>query len=79
MIINGKETNAKEFAYDGCHKIYLIEDNKDKEMALDLNYEIRPIEELERTFECSCSLRFIHNWKLDKTYVAQFEDAIFEE
>ncbi len=79
MIINKKETNAKEFAYDGCHKIYLIEDEEDKRDALDYGYEIRPIKELKKTFECSCPLRFIHNWKLNKTYVAQFERAIFRE
>lgn len=79
MTINKKETNANEFAYDGCHKIYLIEDEEDKQGALDCGYEMRPIKELEKTFECSCPLRFIHNWKLNKTYVAQGESAIFRE
>lgn len=79
MTINKKETTAKEFVYDGCHKIYLIEDEEDKRDALDCGYEIRPIKELEKTFEGSCPLRFIHNWKLDKTYVAQFESATFKE
>lgn len=27
--VNGIETKAKLFAYDGCHKIYLIEDDED--------------------------------------------------
>lgn len=78
MKINNQETEVKKFAYDGCHKIYLIEDESDEKMALEYTYEILPIEELEETFEKSCSLRFISNWKLTKSFVRQFEDAVFE-
>ena len=77
MIINGLATNAIEFAYDGCHKIYLIEDDTDKKEALNDDYDILPISVLEEIYENSCELRFIHNWKLNKTFVAQFETAIF--
>ncbi len=78
MKINNQETEAKKFAYDGCHKIYLIEDEADEKMALEYTYKILPIEELEETFEKSCELRFISNWKLTKSFVKQFENAIFE-
>ena len=27
MKVNGQEIKAKAFAYDNCHKIYIIEDN----------------------------------------------------
>lgn len=78
MKINNQETEAKKFAYDGCHKIYLIEDEADEKTAMEYEYKFFPIEELQKTYENSCSLRFISNWKLSKQYVKQFEQAVFE-
>lgn len=78
MKINDKETQAKQFAYDGCHKIYIIENDADLEDALSLGYEIRNIELLEETYNNSCELRFINNWKLDTVYVGQFEELKLE-
>lgn len=77
MTINGIETKAKQFAYDGCHKIYLIEDEMDLNEAR-MGYSILPISELKKAFNNSCGLQFISSWKLDKSYVNQFEDACFE-
>lgn len=79
MKINGKEVVGNKFAYDGCHKIYIVEDLEDERKAKDLDYSIHHIEEIEDFWKLSCSLRFINNWKLNKMYVAQFEDATFEE
>ena len=79
MKINGKEIKAKQFAYDGCHKIYLIEDTDDLKEAKDIGYDIYDIELLEETYDDSCSLRFIDNWKLTEQIVPQFETAKFEE
>ena len=79
MQINGIETDAQEFAYDGCHKIYLIEDEKDKADAISIGYEILPITELKKTYKNSCSLKFIKNWKLNKRFVEQFEKAVFKK
>lgn len=79
MKINGIEVLGEKFAYDGCHKIYVIEDKDDEIDAEAHGYVIFPIEKLPIAYYNSCSLRFIHNWKLDKTYVPQFEDAIFTE
>lgn len=28
--VNGQEIEGKEFAYDGCHKIYVIEDDEEE-------------------------------------------------
>jgi hypothetical protein len=70
-IINGQETSAKEFAYDGCHKIYLLENEGDREEARCSGYSIVPISRLQKTFDSSCGLQFIDNWKLDKCYVSQ--------
>lgn len=79
MKINGKEIKAKQFAYDGCHKIYLIEDTDDLKEAKDIGYDIYDIELLKETYDDSCSLRFIDNWKLTEQIVPQFETAKFEE
>ena len=71
MEINGQTIKSQEFAYDGCHKIYLLEEENDKGEALDSGYEIRSIKQLEKTFLCSCGLRFISNWKLSEDYICQ--------
>lgn len=78
MKINGNAILGKEFAYDGTHKIYIIEDSKDKEDALSCDYTIYPIKELENTYNGVGELKFINNWKLNKTYVSQFEYEEYE-
>jgi hypothetical protein len=79
MKINGVGITAKEFAYDGCHKIYLIETEEEKQEALNYEYNILDISKLEETYNKSCPLKFINYWNLDKDgIVHQFEDAIFE-
>lgn len=74
-IINTVELAKKYpcFAYDGCHKIYLIENVREKNEAEGNDYEIRPICELARTFESSCELRFINDWDLTQSFAEQFE------
>lgn len=76
LVINGTATNATEFAYDGCHKIYLIETWKDYCEAKDAEYDILPISELRKAWENSCGLRFIYNWSLTKFFVKHEEDWI---
>lgn len=78
ITVNKQQIIDEQFAYDGCHKIYIIEDESDREIALSCDYKIHPISELEEKFNDSCDLKFINNWKLNKTYVKQFEEAIFE-
>lgn len=79
MKINGIDiSNIKNFAYDGCHKIYLIEDEQDFRNAVDMNYYIYNINDLPEIYATSCELRFINNWKLDKTYAKQGEKAEFK-
>lgn len=78
MKINNVDVIGDKFAYDGCHKIYLIEDQEDEQKSRECGYKILDISQLMKTYEYSCELRFIRNWKLDKSYVAQFEDATFE-
>lgn len=42
MKINNVEVVGNKFAYDGCHKIYIIEDMEDeqKAMIVDMKYSI---------------------------------------
>lgn len=77
--INDQETTAKGFAYDDCHKIYLLERDSDWADASQAGYTILPIEKLPDTFGRSCDLRFISNWALTKQFVRQFEPANFDE
>lgn len=70
--VNGKHIMSNGyFAYDGCHKIYILEDKKDIETAMEYGFRLYPTFELKSTFENSCELKFIYNMKLDKAYVDQ--------
>lgn len=78
MKINSIEITQKIFAYDGCHKIYLLNSDDDKKEALDLGYYILPINQIEEVYLNSCELRFINTWNNLQTVVGQFEKAVFE-
>lgn len=56
----------KSFAYDGCHKIYLIENEDQLEEAEKNLYNIFSIDSLLEIYEDSCPLRFINYWDLEK-------------
>lgn len=64
-----------QFAWDGCHKIYILENQEEVTEAEKVGYEILNIEpSLESTWEESCELRFINFWNLDKpSIIAQCE------
>lgn len=74
--VNGILSYAKEFAYDGCHKIYLLDEEEQRAQMVEYGYEFYPIADLQSAFDNSCSLRFISNCSLTIQYVKQFE---FEE
>lgn len=57
---------ATQFAWDGCHKIYILENQEELVEAKNVGYEILDIKNLESTWEESCELRFINFWNLDK-------------
>lgn len=76
MKVNGIEITAKKFAFDGCHKIYLLETKEEVEEAVDAGYGTYPISKLKWAYETSCPLRFINGWNL-KTIVGQGEEAEF--
>ena len=77
MRINGTEIKGETVAYDGCHKLYVCEDEKDIREAQETGYEVHSISELPYLYRNSCGLRFIKNWKLSKGYCGQFEEAVF--
>lgn len=76
-IKHNLEVKGEMFAYDGCHKIYILEDNSDLLEALRDGYRVHSIKDLEKIYKNSCELKFISNWKLNATYVGQFEDCEF--
>lgn len=77
MIVNGKKITAIEFAFDGCHKIYLVNNAEDKNQLIEYGYNFYPIEELQEVYEGSCSLRFIQDMTTFNNIVAQSEEAVF--
>lgn len=69
------------FVYDGCHKIYIVEDKEDIEDVKKTWGEdeiFYNIDELPKIWGETCPLRFISNWKLDKQFVHQCCGAEFE-
>lgn len=79
MKINGQTITAKQFAWDTCHKIYLINTKKDEKTFLEYEYDLFPIKELEQAYANSCSLRFISHGDVElPNVVNQFETAVFE-
>jgi len=71
--INGRTAiHNGYFAYEGCHKMYILEDEEDIKQATEFQYSVLPMEDLEETYKNSCPLRFISNWKLTERYVPQF-------
>lgn len=79
MKINGILVKGNKFAYDGCHKIYVCEDEEDVEEAKSYGYDIFDIDKMEDTYNNSCPLKFISNWKLTIAYAPQDEEGKFEK
>lgn len=78
--INEIEINAKSFAFDGCHKLYVLNDRKAEKEAKELGYKIYAIDSLLSAFACSCPLRYIHEWGGNfETIVEQGADKVVFE
>lgn len=78
MKIGRYNIKAKEFFFDGCHKIYLIETPRDKKEFLSRDWEesdIYPIDQLIEIYRNSCPLKFIDTCEL-KTIVPQFATQV---
>jgi hypothetical protein len=77
LTINDQVIEATEFAYDGCHKIYLIIWGGDRDLMLDCGYtadHIHPIEELPEVWADTCPLRFISSADLSAHYIEQCDE-----
>lgn len=76
MKVNGQTIEGDRFAFDGCHKIYIIESDAEEDDAGQHGYGILPISDLPAVYENSCGLRFISNWALNTQYVEQCADEV---
>jgi hypothetical protein len=76
--INGIVVTEDRFAFDGCHKTYLIGTDAEAEDARGSDYEIHAIDELPRIWATTCPLRFVQRWRDFATIIDQFENARFD-
>ena len=77
LKINGKEVkNNGAYAFDNCHKFYILENDNEKFKALEFGYEIYPIQHLVTDLKNSCPLRFINSFNLENTYLLQGEESV---
>lgn len=74
LYINGRKVIGEHFAYDGCHKIYVLANDDELKEAKEMEYDVHPIKELEDKYEDSCGLRFIAFWNLTDSYVSQWDN-----
>jgi hypothetical protein len=77
LRINNQEVEGNHFAYDGCHKIYILKTIEEIREASKMGYKIYLIDDLLSIFENSCPLRFIEYWDLSKQFVEQGDLAKF--
>lgn len=74
------EKSGWPIAWDGCHKMYFLQDSAREDKAVSIGYDIYPSTDIRRMYEVSCGLKFIsrlgfdnfdfeHEWN-----IAQFED-----
>ena len=77
LILKFKDTNEqyrvcgmlsqdiRNYAYDNCHKHYIIRNNKEMEEAKSYGYDIKPLCELPSTWSNSCGLEMIDFWDVE--------------
>lgn len=68
-----KDIEGLAIAYDGCHKIYIIQKQDEISEAKNCGYAIYPMEKLEDLYKQSCPLKFVSSWDLKKKYIRQGE------
>lgn len=79
------EESGWPIAYDGCHKLYFLQDNMRLAHAKKIGYDIYPSTELRRLYNESCPLRFVSRWGFGNPdfkhewNIRQFEDEPEEE
>ncbi len=78
MKVNGQTIKGIGFAFDGCHKIYIVANEAESNEAKEMGYQIYPLNRLPGVWRDTCPLRFISSWDLTTYYVKQDEQAEFE-
>lgn len=78
ISVNGITIYADEFAWDECHKIYIVTDQESRDQLEGYGYEFFPINELEDAWQASCFLRFISDASLSCDYVSQCHESYVE-
>jgi hypothetical protein len=79
LKIDGKVIpDVTDFAWDGCHKVYLIRNDAEMDTMLDYGYgdDILPISELPDVWEQCCPLRFINSADLTQQFVEQCAEDV---
>jgi len=69
--INDTLIRSDEFAWDGCHKLYVVTDQEARDQLEGYGYDFFPIDELKDCWDRSCGLRFISDASLSCDYVSQ--------
>ena len=75
VTINGSVYDADFFAWDECHKIYLIMNEADEQEAKGCGYELYPVSKLKEVWRESCPLKFIYTWDLEVVVIPQFYEG----
>lgn len=71
-------------AYDGCHKMYFLQDDAREQAARAAGYEIHNSAEIQDLWDGSCGLRFVTRWGFGnddfshELNIEQFEDEVTE-
>ncbi len=78
MKVNGKTIRGIGFAYNGCHKFYILANMNEWKTAKEYGFQCHSLRSLQRLWNASCPLRFISTWNLSDYYVEQGEQAVFE-
>lgn len=78
MKVNGKTIKGIGYAFDRCHKIYILADLAEWKQAKEYGFECWALKTLPKVWEYTCPLRFISTWSLTDYYVEQGENAVFE-
>ena len=74
------EKSGWKIAYDGCHKIYFLQDEGRIAEAEKYEYDIYPSSIVKELFDESCSLRFVSRWGYDNDdFMHEWNIRQFEE
>ena len=74
------EASGWSIAFDGCHKLYFLQDDGEVRDARDAGYRVFPASRLRELYDSSCGLRFVSRWgRLNGDFyhpwnIKQFED-----